>query len=222
MHGSWQVVTPHMRRFQADPPSKVSFAWTTVILACLLLRVMIMRRLLIILSIVLTSWTQSLCGPLRPLGLPELTTASEAVIHGKVCSKKVARDSEGRIYTTIGIEILEVWKGDVKEPILEVVQGGGILGGQKAESPFQAHFSLGEETVVFCRFNQTGKAVTIGLTQGKFDVYSPHGMATKHARNLFHGGPPPHSPSFQSRIRMPNQVPLSLTKLKACVQGGDQ
>ena len=44
------------------------------------------------------------------LGLPELTTASEAVIHGKVCSKKVARDSEGRIYTTIGIEILEVWK----------------------------------------------------------------------------------------------------------------
>ena len=96
-----------------------------VILACLLLHVMFMRRLLIILSLVSTSWTQSLCGPLRPLGLPELTTASETVIHGKVCSKKVARDSEGRIYTTIGIEILEVWKGDVKEPILEVVQGGG-------------------------------------------------------------------------------------------------
>ncbi|MEC7200532.1 MAG: hypothetical protein VXW84_07835, partial [Verrucomicrobiota bacterium] len=62
----------------------------------------------------------------------------------------------------------------------------------------------------------------IGLTQGKFDVYSSHGMATKHARNLFHGGPPPQSPSIRSRIRMPNQVPLSLAKLKASVQGGDQ
>jgi len=179
---------------------------------------MVRTRLLMICCLVLGwhGWTHA--GPLRPLGIHELIEASDLVLRGKVTAKKVARDEAGRIFTTVCLEVMEVWKGQLEESTFELVQSGGILGNQRAETPFQASFRLNQEAVVFCRLNPDGKGVTIGLTQGKFDVFEVGKNQPSHVRNLFLGGPPPTHPTFASRVRMPQQLPMTLEELKQTVR----
>jgi len=161
-------------------------------------------------------------GPLLPLSIADLTQASDVVFHGKVISKKIARDESGRIFTTVRFKVHELWKGDIKEDIFEVVHGGGILGNRKIVAPYQVDYRLDEEAVVFCRLNSKGKGVTIGLVQGKFKVMKTLESSKKYVRNLFHGGPPPDPATGKLRYRLPNQLPLPFESLKAQVEGGER
>ncbi|MBT5479021.1 MAG: hypothetical protein HOI50_09500 [Verrucomicrobia bacterium] len=159
-------------------------------------------------------------GPLLPLSVQDLTTAADVVLHGKVISKKVGRDDDGRIFTTVRLKVQDLWKGEVDSDIFEVVHGGGILGNRKVTAPYQVRYSMNEEAVIFCRINPSGKGVTIGLLQGKFEVKKAMQTSKRYVRNLFHGGLPPESGHAQLRYRMPHQLPLSIESLKTQVQGG--
>ena len=166
-------------------------------------------------------WLQSmLAGPLLPLSIQDLTDAADVVLRGKVVCKKVSRDESGRVFTTVQLQVQDVWKGDVAGDTFEVVHGGGILGLRKVEVTYQVQFGICEEAVVFCRINSQGKGVTIGMIQGKFDVLKSENDSKICVRNMFHGGIPPNSSSMQSRIHMPHQLPLIMESLKAQVQGG--
>ena len=159
-------------------------------------------------------------GPLLPLSVQDLTKAADVVLHGKVISKKVGRDDEGRIFTTVKLQVHDLWKGKINNDIFEIVHGGGILGNRKVSAPYQVHYSMSEEAVVFCRINSSGKGVTIGLLQGKFEVQIAKQSSRRYVRNLFHGGPSPEGAGSKLRYRMPHQLPLSIESLKARVQGG--
>lgn len=180
-----------------------------------------MKRL-ICLFVCLSCWFRSAeAGPLLPLSVQDLTEAADVVLQGKVVSKKVSRDDEGRVFTSIKLQVQDVWKGDVDGDTFEVVHGGGILGLRKVEVTYQVQFDLGDEAVVFCRINSQGQGVTIGMTQGKFEILKSEDDSKQYVRNVFHGGAPPDSKSLQRRgFRMPHQLPLSIESLKAQVQGG--
>jgi len=125
-----------------------------------------------------------------PLSLAELTARAELVLRGTVTSKTCLRDDAGRIYTRVELNVTEIWKGTLATNRFTLVHGGGVLGGQRAEVGGQADYQPGAEVVAFLVINPRGEGVSLGLSQGKFDLWSDAATGEKMARNLFHGGPP--------------------------------
>ncbi len=126
----------------------------------------------------------------RPIAIAELTQKADLVIRGRVLSKTCQKDSDGRIYTTVELAVLEVWKGKPQGQIQKVVHGGGIVGEERSMVPGQVDYKLEEEVVAFLVFNPRGEAVTLGLSQGKFDVWLNATNGQKEVRNPFWGAAP--------------------------------
>lgn len=159
---------------------------------------------------------------LDPLSLETLTRQADVVLQGKVLSKTCLRDAAGRIYTRVELEVLDVWKGAISGTPLVLVHGGGILGDKQSSVAGQAHYAVGEEVVAFLVRNERGEAVTLGLMQGKFQVWKDRVTGIKYAHNPFHGAPPlPGGKLGVTRTgggEKPGQ-PLGLAELKRRVQG---
>jgi hypothetical protein len=151
-----------------------------------------------------------------PLSIEQLTTKAQLVLQGSVTSKTVQRDTEGRIYTRIELQVADTWKGLSKGKTFTLVQSGGALGEEVATVDGQGQFSIGEEVVVFLVLNQRGEGVVIGLAQGKFNVRTEPG-GEKVVQNLFHGGAPEAGPAATAKSK-PSR--LTLGDLKQRVQGG--
>src|SRR5436309_11391207 len=86
---------------------------------------------------------------MQPLSIEQLTQKATLVVSGRVLSKSCLRDLAGRIYTRVELQIVEIWKGSLSTNLFPVVQGGGILGDEKATVSGQVEYSVGEEVVVF-------------------------------------------------------------------------
>ena len=124
---------------------------------------------------------------LQPLSVEELSQSADVIVHGTVLNKTCLRDPEGRIYTRVGLQVHEVWKGNVTSNTFTLVHSGGVLGEERVESSAQVEYEVGEEVAAFLRLNQRGEGVTLGLVQGKFHIATEQPTGEKFARNLFHG-----------------------------------
>ncbi|MEW6158649.1 MAG: hypothetical protein AB1813_14550 [Verrucomicrobiota bacterium] len=131
---------------------------------------------------------------ISPLSVEELTDQAEWIVQGMVRAKTCQADASGRIYTRVELELTEVWKGKLSAKTLEIVQGGGTLGERRSVVPFQAEYAVGEEVVAFLVRNTRGEAVTLGLAQGKFGVWTERGE--KMAANALNGRPMPSGASL--------------------------
>ena len=136
----------------------------------------------------------ALCWPipaaavvLEPLSIDALTAQADLVLHGVVLSKTCQRDPSGRIFTTVELEVTDVWKGAISGNPFVIVHGGGILGEQQAVVAAQVQYDLGEEVVAFLVRNARAEGVTIGLMQGKFRVWKDAVSGARYAANPFHG-----------------------------------
>ena len=126
---------------------------------------------------------------LVPLTIEQLTDHSQLIIQGVVLSKSCQRDPAGRIYTKVELEVSDVWKGALTNRIFTAVHSGGILGDRKATVSNQVEFEIGEEVVAFLAVNQRGEGVSLGLSQGKFQVWQDSTTQLKFVCNPFHGNP---------------------------------
>ncbi|MHB8523134.1 MAG: hypothetical protein ACYDH9_20610 [Limisphaerales bacterium] len=157
-----------------------------------------------------------------PMSVEQLTEQSQLIVRGTVVSKSCQRDDAGRIFTRIELKVAEAWKGKVGGDRLTVVQGGGVLGDRKVVVVGQVDYRVGEEVVAFLVLNQRGEAVTLGLAQGKFRVWTDPATGRKRAQNLFHGGGEEGRPGAQPQNVTTDAGPLTLDELKRQVQGGRQ
>lgn len=160
----------------------------------------------------------ALAVQMTPMSLEELVIRADVVLHGKVLSKTCQRDSAGRIYTEVDVEVAEAWKGPVAGKRFKIVLAGGTLGDRHVGVSGQADYQPGEEVVVFLRLNPRGEGVTLGLAQGKFQVRQDSVTGRKYA----------YSPFFGQANRAANRVAthgleanglISLVDLKRRVQG---
>ncbi|PYM13626.1 MAG: hypothetical protein DME18_08580 [Verrucomicrobia bacterium] len=156
---------------------------------------------------------------MQPLSIEQLTQKATLVVSGRVLSKSCLRDLAGRIYTRVELQIVEIWKGSLSTNLFPVVQGGGILGDEKATVSGQVEYSVGEEVVVFLVLNPRGEGVTLGLAQGKFHVGKDARTGERLVHNLFHGEPDPDSRAVSRTGLSPTQRRLTLVELKRRVQG---
>jgi len=122
-----------------------------------------------------------------PLSIPQLAAESDLIVHGKVISITTALRTDRRIVTRVLTEITETWKGEHPGSRLEVVLAGGTLGTKQVVVDGQPDYHPGEEVVLFLKFNQGKEAVTVGLGQGKFVVWTNPGTGRKEVYNPFHG-----------------------------------
>ena len=148
-----------------------------------------------------------------PLSIESLTTKANAVVHGKVKGITCKRDSAGRIFSVINLNIIESIKGQIKSKKFELVHGGGILGTKRTGSIVDPRFKVGEEVVVFVVYNSRGEAVPLGQNQGRFEVFRNPGNTTAMVRNPFHGSPKTNDPHIVFK-RAIGRSQLTLTELK--------
>jgi len=159
---------------------------------------------------------------LVPLALEELAQHAEIIVQGTVISKTCLKDPEGRIFTRIGFKVSEVWKGNLPTNTFTIVQAGGTVGDERTVVEGEANYEVGEELVSFLRLNQRGEGVSIGLCQGKFDVWQDTTTGEKFAYNLFHGrskaGESPGNAAARIGTKATNR--LSLRELRTRTVGG--
>ena len=148
-----------------------------------------------------------------PLSIQSLTSKANAVVHGKVKGITCQRDSAGRIFSVINLNIIENIKGQIKSKKFELVHGGGILGSKRTGSIVDPRFKVGEEVVVFLVYNSRGEAVPLGQNQGRFEVFRNPGNTTAMVRNPFHGSPKTNDPRIVFK-RAIGRSQLTLTELK--------
>jgi hypothetical protein len=155
---------------------------------------------------------------MRPLSIEELGGKADLIVQGVVTNKTCLRDEANRIYTKIEIQVIEVLKGRGVGGALTVEHGGGTIGDRRQEVSGQVEYIVGEEVLGFFVLNPRGRAVTIGLCQGKFDIWQDKQTGEKFAHNIFHGAPPPRSSPQQVPSNQPEvnelRVPLKLSDLK--------
>jgi hypothetical protein len=154
-----------------------------------------------------------------PLSIEQLTRESALVVRATVLSKSCQRDAAGRIFTKVELEIAEVWKGSLPTNRFIVVQGGGILGDRKATVSGQVEYALGEEVVAFLILNHRGEGVTLGLSQGKFQIRKEAGSGERLVHNLFYGENPSHDRDLFAPAHLPTQSRLTLVELRRRVRG---
>lgn len=152
-----------------------------------------------------------------PFSIPELAARAQLVLRGTVQSQTCQRDSTGRIFTRVELQVAETWKGPLATNRFTIVLGGGVLGEERATVGGQAEYRLGEEVVAFLVLNSRGEGVTLGLAQGKFTVWAETATGAKLARNPFHGAAVSVSPLALSSTNTP-PARLTLADLKRQVQ----
>lgn len=148
-----------------------------------------------------------------PMSIETLTTKADVVVHGKVKGITCKRDSTGRIFSVISLNLIENIKGQIKSKKFALVHGGGILGSKRTGSIVDPSFKVGEEVVVFAVYNSRGEAVPLGQNQGRFEVFQNPGNLAEMVRNPFHGSPKINDPRIVIK-RAIGRSQLTLTELK--------
>lgn len=144
-------------------------------------------RLLLALLLLGGVLLRSFAGWMIPLTLEEMRERADLILQAKVTGKNCERHADGHIITRIKVDVSEVLKGSLKTNKFEIVYNGGTIGNETETSSIQAHYDVGEETVVFLRINDNGEAVTVGVVQGKFLIWEDKATGEKFAHNPFHG-----------------------------------
>jgi len=105
-----------------------------------------------------------------------------------------------------------------------VVHGGGTMADKRVVVSGQVHYAVGQEVVAFLVLNGRGEGVTLGLAQGKFEVWTETSSGEKLVRNSFHGrmdsGSTANSPKSELQAQSAtNGGRLTLEELKRRIQG---
>lgn len=119
-----------------------------------------------------------------PLSIDQMVDLSSTVIRGTVTNVWTEPDSTTHtVWTYAQVEVEKVFKGNMTTDILVVEQPGGVWGTAETIVEGVSRFSVGEEGYFFVESLDSGRSVTAGMFQGKyniiFDPYSRTELAVR-------------------------------------------
>lgn len=106
-----------------------------------------------------------------PLSVEQITDISNVVVRGVVTEIWTEPDPETKtIWTYAQVEVQEVLKGSPDTQVIVIEQPGGEFGEKKTTVEGVARFSIGEEGYFFVEELASGRLVSTGMFQGKFNI----------------------------------------------------
>ena len=119
-----------------------------------------------------------------PLSVEQMVDLSSTVVRGKVTNVWTEPDTTTQsVWTYAQVEVEKVFKGQTTTDILVLEQPGGVWGTTETIVEGVARFSVGEEGYFFVESLDSGRSVTAGMFQGKynviFDPYSRQELAVR-------------------------------------------
>ena len=159
---------------------------------------------------------------LLALDVPALTKGSSAVVRATVKSVSARWPKDGgRIMTDAVLEVTEPWKGAPGKEVI-VMQPGGVVGevGQLVHGT--AHFTVGEDVVVFLE-PRGDRFLLTGMLQGKFKVETSSDGKAVFARQELEGEALLVDPATRQPVSPPAVVlPLALLRTQVLSAAGVQ
>lgn len=105
-----------------------------------------------------------------PLSVDQLVDAADEVVKGTVTEVWTEPDSKtGLVWTYAQIEVSKSLKGNPGSIVI-IEQPGGKWGTKSAAVEGVARFSVGEEGYFFVEHLASGHNVSVGMSQGKFNI----------------------------------------------------
>ena len=157
---------------------------------------------------------------LLALDVPALTKGSSAVVRATVKSVSTRWTKDGgRIMTDAVLEVTEPWKGTPGKEVI-VMQPGGVVGevGQLVHGT--AHFTVGEDVVVFLE-PRGDRFLLTGMLQGKFKVETSSDGKAVFARQELEGEALLLDPATRQPVSPPAVVlPLALLRTQVLSAAG--
>lgn len=126
----------------------------------------VLRLLAVFLCLVY--WFPACSATLERLSLDEMINKSTSIVRGRVTGSYAALRGSV-VYTHLGIQVLEQWKG-AKQALVEVIVPGGSAGGIRQSFSGVPHLEEGKEYVLFLWTGRSGSTQIIGFTQGVFNL----------------------------------------------------
>lgn len=130
------------------------------------------------------------------LSTEQLVDASDLVVRGTVVEIWTEFAPDGWVWTRAQVEVSEVIKG---QPGLEAVivdQPGGVWAGMETRVPGSARFATGEDALFFLEDLRSGHTVTVGMTQGKFNIRLDPSTRQEIVQRLQAPANRPYKPDF--------------------------
>ncbi len=135
-------------------------------------------------SILFLGMNQSAATTMVPLTVEQMVDVSSTVIRGTVTEVWTEPDPTSKsVWTYAQVEVEKVLKGSTYTDVLVLEQPGGLWGTAETIVEGVARFSVGEEGYFFVEQLASGRSVTAGMFQGKynviFDPYSREELAVR-------------------------------------------
>jgi len=119
---------------------------------------------------ILFATQQAYATTMVPLSLHQLVDAADEVVKGQVTEVWTEPDQKtGMVWTYAQIEVTKILKGDPGSIVI-LEQPGGKWGSKEASVEGVARFSVGEEGYFFVEHLDSGHNVSVGMSQGKFNI----------------------------------------------------
>lgn len=116
------------------------------------------------------------------LNLGELTSMADVIFVGKSIDVKEEWDeAQGKIYRYATFDVENLIKGDIPGQVT-VKSLGGQVGNLKMIVPGSPKFSINEEYLLFLWKDAGGAYRVLGMTQGKYNVYTEQATGQKFVK----------------------------------------
>lgn len=116
------------------------------------------------------TFNQAHATTMIPLSINQMVDAADEVVKGTVTEVWTEPDAKtGLVWTYAQIEVSKTLKGS-PGPVVIIEQPGGTWGSTSAQVEGVARFSVGEEGYFFVEHLDSGHNVSVGMSQGKFNV----------------------------------------------------
>ncbi len=152
-----------------------------------------------------------------PLSIEQVVDVSTSIVRGTVTEVWTEPDEKtGSIWTHAQVEVERVFKGQSSTEVIVIEQPGGVWGEKRTSVESVARFSVGEEGYFFVEQMDSGKTLSVGMFQGKFNViFDPYSREELAIRFPVDAGKP-----FDHRFipLPPEYARLSVTDFEARVE----
>jgi hypothetical protein len=105
-----------------------------------------------------------------PVPVEELASSSEAVVVGTVRQLSGVRSRDGHLVTLVELEVDEVVRGSLPDPVITLKEDGGTVGDQREVIFGTPSFQVDERVLLFLTLRRDGSWRTNHLSLGKFHI----------------------------------------------------